>query len=199
MTVCFHDDAGRMYGVDKHLYWTAAKIPIPDHPHMVVLPLFAQPSFLSKRAGTVTSESWKMIQAGHKNMQFVHVPVPVPPDPQLEALNLAVIITLSKSGPVFSVGSVTGEGTALAVCAIHAFGYNNNCRGDGIAPNGNSVVTSPTLGDYASGALGVAVGRWLKKVIPNPVVRWVVDKVLIKPYVLPWVQNKLKEFVDGLD
>ena len=89
-----------------------------------------------------------------------HVFVPAGPPHPIEGVNLAAIVLTSSAAPVMSVHSVTGEGTALCTALLGCVGLNLDC-GDIPSESGdinaNSVMTSPTLGDYVAAVIATVL------------------------------------------
>ena len=159
MSVNFYNTSGIMVMVDTHKYAPAP----PAWPHLVGAPLSWLSPLDSKRLGSVTSESARMIQGGLDLYLVPHVFMGVPPGAVPPApLQLAAIWAASGSVAYLAVHKVTGSGDQLACCVSGMIGFNVNCNDPLDLPNGtvfqcNTVQTQPTLGDY----LGAAVAYWL--------------------------------------
>jgi hypothetical protein len=158
MSANFLDVSGAGVGVDNHLYVTAkgpVPVPVPKTPHLVGSK-HAWGSKTWRIAKTVTTCGRPVLQSSWAMLVVPHLPLTVqPPHPLAEGINIAAIVLTSSSTPLMSVHSVTGEGLALETAVYGLFGINIDC-GDIPLPgamadfNGNTVKTSPTLGDYLS-------------------------------------------------
>ncbi len=158
MSACFYDMGGVMVGVaDLHDYIAAPAIPTKTL-HFATIPLWSRPR--TGDAATVTSEGKEMAKEGFKNYLVPHVPIPIPPVPPGpdEPKMLAIIFATSKSTAYLGRGTVTHGGTPLACCVVSMVGVNGNCgSGPGVVINPNSVVTTPSAGDFASAIVGRAL------------------------------------------
>jgi len=200
MSVCFYDNRGLMSGVDIQTFMVvgpglAAVSGIPiDWGYVVAAPNFWPPAYFWKRCGTVTSDGWKMIQSGFALRLVPHVPVPGPPPAPTQAVNLAGIIIASKSSPTMTAHSVTGEGQKLAVCVAGSFGINKNCSKAivGLVSNPNSVVTTPSVGDYVAAVVGVALGKAIPNVsLPIPFLAG-----FIKKKIIGFIKGRVQKYTD---
>jgi hypothetical protein len=197
MSVNFYNNRAWMVGVDLHDYYVPGPgpgIPVPWG-YVVFAPMWWPPATFWKRTGTVTADGWKMIQGGFQLRLVPHIPaLPPPPHPLSQAINLALIILLSKSTATMTVHSVTGEGKALATCVYGAFGLNANCGKQLVGPviDPSTVRTSPSLGDYASAVAAFALGKVIN--VPIPIVGGLLKKFIIKP-IREWVQEQVDELV----
>jgi hypothetical protein len=160
MSANFLDTSGICAGVDWHMYFTVgplgAPLPVPLVPHGVM----GAHSELQKTwrvATTVTTEKKPTLQGQWAMLVVPHVFVPAgAPHPAAEPINLCAILAASSISPQLTAHSVTGQGQALLVAVDGAQGANLDCSdlpAPGISAdfNLNSVMTSPTLGDYLSG------------------------------------------------
>lgn len=231
MTACFYDTRGGMVGLDKHIHWRLEKslgvpgivIGLPSEKrHLVHQAHF--PCNNSKHTFRVTSEDNFMLKKDFSMIFIPHIPLTTDLMSVLGVSWLLVVIARSKSEPFMHMPSVTGEGTPLACCIHDMFGLNLNCEGYGVVINPNSVVTSPSLADFAQVLLGFAYNKaldWLvgkaiglffpgipvsdgkgKSVeLPNPiaeVLKWLFDEHVKKELIDPLVEPQIKDIVDGL-
>lgn len=178
MSVRFYNTAGWMIGVDLHRYQAVGPgvpIPIPFHPHIVVVPLSWSISAEKSRLQNVTSDGEPMLQKGHKLKMIPHVPIPYPLPHLAETAELAQVLVSSKTTCVMGVASVTGGGEPLATCLAGWWGLNVDCFSPVDAPsghvfNGNTVRTSPTLADYVNAGIDVALGgleKAIEMILPD--------------------------------
>ena len=195
MSANFYNGEGQMLGVDCHTAWMIGGPPltavtvgvrVPFAPHIVFLPLFTGwPATYYKETGTVSSNFWKMLQDGYDWYLVPHIPT-LPLSKIVGAAILAKTIAESGSKPLMSVHSVTGEGEPLATSIYGWFGLNVDCWDSGLSiPSGvvkqpNSVVTSPTVGDYVGAVVGLLadnlVGMLLDD-LPTPVLKQVLRRL----------------------
>jgi hypothetical protein len=221
MTACFYDQRGWMLGRDKHLFlkrgpgWFAViGVPEPDDTHIVAAPN----SWASngRHTSNVTSGGNLMLMGEHSLECVPHVPVDLLEGAVLETPLLAWIIANSESEPFLKKANVHGNGAPLACCLFAVLGLNLNCEGLGAVINPNSVVTTPTIGDFASAvfswaanaAVDWAIGKFVEKVTPfdvpidkdgelkpvKEVVMYIYDK-FVKPYTVDPVVESLTEDV----
>jgi hypothetical protein len=228
MTACFYDKRGGMVGIDNHLFLERGPgplavigIPRPSSVHIV----WAANWWASndKYAATVTSDGNLMVQGDFQIQWVPHVPIDAAKGALLEIGMLAAIIANSESKPFLTKFNVHGNGAPLACCLAWFVGLNLNCEGYGALLNPNSVVTTPTLGDFAAAiaafALNMAIDAILEEIIEavvpdvpigpredefrpvKEVVKTIFDKV-VRPYTVdPLVEKykpQLQEFVDAL-
>jgi len=190
MSVCFYDGRGGMTGVDVHIFLLAGPgplavtgIPIPVGHAVGFWSFGTWAGTVWKMARTVTSDGHAMIQDGYDWYVVPHAPMAAPPA-AAEAAKLTGIMISSRSSAWMSVHSVRAQGGPLATCFDGMAGLNANCwewglsLPTGVVVNPNSVVTSPTLGDYlgavASLALANAIGVATYAIVgsvPSPVVK----------------------------
>lgn len=153
--------SGVMAGIDFHTYITigplGVPVPVPFCPHVVGGAHFLI-SRLWRIAFTVTTDGWATLQNNWALMVFTHVPEPAGPPHPTEGANIAIIVITSSSAPQLSAHSVTVEKQAVLTAIYSAFGLNLDCgtvpSPTGVDLNLNTVVTTPTLGDYLSAVLG---------------------------------------------
>ncbi len=233
MSSCFYDMGGGMVGVDKHIYWKWVKgagwpgwaVGMPEEKRHVVGSMHDW-NHNDKHTTNVTSESRLMLNKDFSIKYIPHIPLTTDLPSVLGVAWLAGVIVRSKSEPIMYMPSVTGNGTELACCVYEMVGANKNCGGYGVVINPNTVVTSPSLADFAQVLLGMLYDKaldWLvdgiiglvfpplefpvpgedgkKQKIPNPiaeVLKWAFDEYVKKDYIDPLVEPKIKEVVDGL-
>jgi hypothetical protein len=203
VSVNFYNSVGQMLGVDCHTYWFVGGppqtaffvgLPMPFAPHVVCIPFFGTwPATFYKDTDTVSSDGWDMLQDGYDWYLIPHIPAVPMPMSVLGCVILGKTIVDSGSKPFMSVHSVTGEGEPLATSVFGWFGLNANCWDGGLSlPTGivyqpNSVVTTPTLGDYI-GAVAGLLGDNLVGVLTDPIDSSIIKHVLRR---LPDVLKKL--------
>lgn len=237
MSSCFYDMRGGMLGLDKHIYWKLVKgagwpgivVGLPDEKWHAVGSMHDW-NHNANHTTTVTSEGNLMLKKDFSMEYIPHIPLVTDPPSVLGVAWLIGVIVRSKSEPVMHMPSVTGQGTALACCVYSMIGVNKNCGGYGVVINPNTVVTSPSLGDFAQVLLGMLVNQALDWVvdkligivfpswrfpvpnldsknkpkfqeIPNPfaeVTKWAFEEYVKKPYIDPFVEQKVKDVTDGL-
>lgn len=234
MTACFYDMRGGMVGLDKHLYWELVKgvgpagilIGKPSDTRHLVAHMHSDPNN-GKNTPTVTSEGNPMIKKDFSLKYVGHVPLTLKLPSVLEAGWLAGIIIRSKSEPIMYMPSVTGEGTSLACCVHAMVGANKNCEGYGVVINPNSVVTSPSLADFAQVLAGMLLNKALDWVvgkvigtvfpalkfpvpnddgsfteIPNPiaeVLKWTFDEFVKKDHIDPVIDDWSQDVAEWVD
>jgi hypothetical protein len=170
----FLDISGHFAGVDLHVYYTPAGVPVPNVHVVEQLHLLGRPWRIVL---SVTTGHCPVLQSNWAMLVVPHVPIPIPPHPVAEGVNLATIILTASSAPQLSAHSVTGKGEALLTAIVSAFGANSDC-GIQIAPtnvdvNLNSVKTTPSMGDYYAAATGMLLNGLYNAAtgvlnIPNP-------------------------------
>jgi hypothetical protein len=210
MSACFYDMGGVMVGfMDLHTYIVAPKIPNKATPHVVGTP-FERLSRMGE-IDSVTSEGMKMAKQGFKVFLVPHVPLTTAAPGPDEPLMLTIVHLTSKTTAYLSRGTVTHGGTPLACCVASMVGANANCgKGDGWVINPNSVVTTPSAGDFAGAIVGYALdllcGEALGKVLPKdvfvkPVLKFLLGLTVKKWFVSPHitdVRKQVQEIVDEL-
>jgi hypothetical protein len=155
MSANFLDISGFFGGVDVHLFYPPVGPPVPNAHGVAQLHLIGRPWRVVPNVSTghcpVLQNNWSMLMVPH-------YPLPLPQNPALEMAALALILVTSSSAPQMSAHSVTAGGEALLTAIFMAVGANSDC---GIVPvptnvdfNFNTVKTSPSAGDYASGVAG---------------------------------------------
>jgi hypothetical protein len=213
MSVCFYDGRGGMTGVDVHIFLLAGPgplaitgVPTPAGHAVGFWSFGAWPGTAWKKATTVTSDGHTMIQDGYDWYAVPHVPLAAPPA-VLEALKLSDTVLNSGSNAWMSVHSVRAQGGPLATCLHGMAGLNANCwewgmsLPTGAVVNPNSVITSPTLGDYLGAIAGLAVanviGVAIEEFVPSSAVKHLLRRL---PDVAKFldVPGKLKEDVQKL-
>ncbi len=169
MSSNFHNTRGmHLNGLEIHEYVAAPEVSIKYHPHASGQFWFMQPmATLWKKADRVTADARAMLQQGYDFYIIPHCPVPLPPPGPGEAAVLAKVIVNSGSKLQMAVLSVTSGGNPLACCISNMLSANQNCSDPfdvdvNLVLNLNSVVTTPTAGDYAaaiaSGLVDKAMG-----------------------------------------
>ena len=216
MSVCFYDGIGGMTGVDVHTFYVSAPPPAP--PTGVPIPAGHAVGFWSfgvwpgsvwKLANKVTSDGHPMIQDGYSSYAVPHTPLAFPPGPA-EGPKLAQIIVTSSSNAWMSVHSVRAQGGPLATCLGGMAGLNANCWEWGLSlPTGavlnpNSVITSPTLGDYLGAVAGLALANAIGSAthaiaegLPAPIVKNVMRLVPKFADFPNKVKKQVQKLVDG--
>lgn len=188
MSACFYNNAGTMTGIDGHKYMALVPpnpLPTPGLAIYIAGAAFRQgAATFYKRTATLTSDGHKMLMGGFDLYLVFHIPVfpllpalMVPPHPA-ELLNTAAIIADSGSKAQLQAHSVTYKNAPLATCIAGPAGLNVNCWDSGLsAPSGvvvnmNSVITSPTWGDYFGAIAGwiadMAIGVFIDAA-PGPI------------------------------
>ena len=173
MSSNFLNNSAIMAGIDIHLFYNVGPppvtgTPIPVFPYFVGLPFYWPPATFWNRTGTITADTWKMIDVDFSLLLVPHTPIGGVPGPA-QAVNILTIVLTSGSEASLGIGSVEGEGDPLAACIAGPVGLNLNCWQFGDHPSGAvlcvcSVKTSPTALDYALGlhkwlAVGL-LGEW---------------------------------------
>jgi len=166
MSSNFYNTSGiHLNGLELHEYVAKTNVSIPFHPHASGQYDFFRPlATLWKKADRVTADKWPMMQQGYDFYKVFHFPVPLPPpDINAEGPVLGKIIMTSGSKCQMAVMSVT-SGSPLACCISNMVSVNQNCSDPvdvemNLVVNLNSVVTSPTAGDFAAAYLS----GWLDK------------------------------------
>jgi hypothetical protein len=206
-----------MVAVDLHKYWNALPPPtgalIPVWPHAAVAQFSQMAAKGYLRTGSITAHTQLMIAGGFDvGPVLPHMPYLVPPPhPVAEPPILALIVATSTSTAQLTVGSVTGEGNALAVCISSSYGLNVNCCDPRDLPLGNvivvsSVQTNPTVGDYAAAFAGWAISMHINFKIGQFLDRFknlarkaiAVIKTIVRAYqdFLKWVFPKFADIID---
>jgi hypothetical protein len=206
MSANFLDKRAKMFGLDDHLYLcgppNGPPIPKSDHPHAA----FCEYSSFDngKHTTTVTSEGEYMLPADWEKKVLPHLPVPVPLPHLAELALVAVIIAAGTSKSRLKASTVTGQGRALTCCVLSSVGWSANCSGSGVLYQSNSVVTSPTAGDYIEMAVGYALDKFLGRVVdrllkgvPEPFKSLLGKGIdLIKDPIVDFAKEKARELVD---
>lgn len=177
MSVNFNDATGLMVGADNHIFLMVvppSPLPVPTPTwHVVGTPFMKEPTV--KRIWKTKSDGWEMCKDGFDIYLVPHVPIPPgAPHPGEIAWLLTMVIAVSGSKCAMSVHSVTNGGDPLATCLISSIGTNMNCNDPLDLPtdvviNRNTVITSPTLGDYLGALFGAVV---------DSVISWAFGKLL---------------------
>jgi hypothetical protein len=148
MSSNFLDTSGLMTGGDVH---TGFGAPMPygvGSTHFLV-------SRFWRIAGSVKTDNWKVLQSNWAMLTVLHIP------PVLVTPELPVIVITSSSAPQLSAHSVTAQGQAMLTAIVGAFGLNLDCgtvpTPTGIDLNINSVVTTPSPGDYAAAIVSASL------------------------------------------
>ncbi len=210
MSSNFLDVSGLFAGVDLHLYYTgsppAPPVPVPNLHAVFAIHLGIQHRFW-RVVTNVTTGHCPVLQSSWAMHLVPHIPIPLPPYPAVEGVNLACVWITSSSAPQLSAHSVTAKGSALLVEIIGPIGANCDC---GLLPiptnidlNFNSVKTTPSPGDYAAAAVGFVLNGLLNTGISfikqNPigvgiaVFQYVGDALGIDP--IAWLISKLQTVV----
>jgi hypothetical protein len=228
MSSNFYNTSGiHLNGLELHEYVAAPAVPMSMHPHASGQYDFFRPlATLWKKADKVTSDNWSMMQQGYDFYRIFHFPVPVPPPGAGEGAALGKIILTSGSKCQMAVMSVTSDGNPLACCVTNMFSTNQNCSDPidleiNLVVNLNSVVTSPTAGDFKaafySGLLdkfmGLGLGKLFEKgggKLRNELLQEIVPDALkqtwrrlpdVVPLIEDWstkpVAKFVKQMVDG--
>ncbi|APR87638.1 hypothetical protein A7982_12987 [Minicystis rosea] len=209
MTASFYNNKAGMVGIDFHhaqLLSTALSELAKGHrkddwPYLVVVKCSWFGGDEGKRTPNVTADAEKMIRDGFVIGKVPHVPMPGPLHPY-EAVELASIISASKTTPLLKMSTVTSSSDPLSVCAIGPVGANLNCQegGDlkltGIVFCECSVVTSPSLKDLIFRIFDDYIKKWLidkiidiidlilkwRKVpkLPRAIIKWLLKKLVPK-------------------
>ncbi len=153
MSVTFYNERGSMFGVDLHTPEETGKVPTP----LKVEIRFDHPAFLpqSKKVGNVTMDGAPAFQGG---IDFYLIPHWLFP-----AGVVGTATANSGSKGYMQVHAVTLGGEPAATCQLLCMGRNVNCSDPvdhpltNVVMNPNSVVTSPTLGDYAGSWVGMVL------------------------------------------
>ncbi len=210
MSACFYDMGGGMIGfADLHMFIAAPTIPVPFTFHFAAM-LFRNPVRMGE-IDTVTSEGKQMAKQGFKVFLIPQVPITKEPAGGLEAGMLVILLLTSKSTAYLGRSTVTHGGTPLACCVASMVGVNGNCGwGAGLVINPNSVVTTPSAGDFAGAVVGRAldliVGYYLGKALPQnwfikPVLKFIIELTTKKPIVgraIKSIKKQVQETVDAL-
>jgi len=160
MSVNFYNDLGMMLAIDFHKY-PLGGIDTPL-PHLVGAPMSRVLASSWKRTATVSADGVPMIQKGHDLLLFEHLPLVVPAGIPAGVAIDAVMIRLGASSKAdLAKNSVTGQGTALAMCVDGPLGLSSNCTTPAI-PIGTvlqlgSVKTMPSLGDIIAWLVAIAI------------------------------------------
>lgn len=180
MSVNFYNLFGVMIGVDLHKGMAGG-----PYPHVVALPFAPWLCTFNKWVRSVTTDGIWTIQDGCDWYVVPHVPVP-PQNPDALA-KLPETIASSGSKAFMSVHSVTGGGSPLATTLWSLVGANANCQEYGlslptdIVVQGNSVKTTPTLGDYLGAAAGLAIdnviGMLTELLVPDAVIKHILRRL----------------------
>jgi hypothetical protein len=228
MSSCFYDMRGVMAGIDEHIFWKLVKgagwpgilVGVPSKTKHLVMTGHNSPNN-GKHTTTVTSEGNQMLKKDFNNEYFGHIPLTPNLASVLGVAWLAGVVVRSKTQPFMSMPSVTGQGAPLACCVVSMIGANVNCGGYGVVVNPNTVVTNPSLADFARALLGLAVNKAIDKAVdkviglvfpelelpmggdkvPNPIaeiLKWLFDEQVKKKYIDPEVDSAIERFVDGL-
>jgi hypothetical protein len=163
MSANFLDKSGFCMGIDFHVYFTVVPpapvpVPVPYDPH-IVGDSHAGPSKFWRIAHTVTTNGNPTLQSQWAMLVIPHCFIPAGPSHPVEAVNIAAIIALGSITPPMAVHSVTAEKGTLLTELTGSHGLNVDCSdmplvGVSKDTNLNSVMTSPTLGDYLGSLLG---------------------------------------------
>lgn len=208
MSANFLDKRAYMLGWDDHLYlFAAGKVPVPkfDHPHGVYADYASFDN--GKHTTTVTSEGQYMLPADWEKEVVPHMPVPVPIPHPAEAALAIYFSGTGKSKSRMKASTVTGQGRALTCCVLGAVGWSANCSGSGVIVQSNTVVTSPTAGDYVEMAVGYALDKFLGGIVdgllegvPEPLASAIEKGLdLIKDPVVEWTQEKARELTESME
>ncbi len=197
MSACFYDNGGVMLGLDAHKYFTIGpmNVPVPVlfTPHLAGAPFLHPAATWGKRTATVLAEGRKMLQRGFKIRLVPHLPLTSLPPHAVEIGQLAVVIAKSSSKAYLGVSSVTGEGAPLATCVASCAGVNGNCGpGVGAVLNPSSVITSPSVADYASAVASFSVATSIGKVLKLPFPLMFAYKKLIAPKIDKFVREQVE-------
>lgn len=159
MVAHFLKESAAMVGIDPHDYVTLPMIKVPT-PHLV--PVYSLGSPLEEAAqktSRVTAEGVALLKGGATRIVTVHAPLTVvPPNPVLETLELASILSDAEAVMEMSAHKVTGQGKPLATTVLGPLGLIADCGvplGLGVTIHSHSVKTQPTAGDYVGALVGV--------------------------------------------
>ncbi len=191
MSACFYNSSGTMLGVDVDKFIMnveGAPFPVP-HFHSVAIPFEWAAQFWPKSIESVTMDRCTSFQGGMDFYLIPHVPWPIIPAHGDEATELLTRILTSGSKAWMSVHKVHVGGDKAATCIFDCVGTNQNCGWPvdlivtNMVVNFNSVITSPSQGDYVGsfvaaitdsligGAMGHATGRannwWVDVLVPQ--------------------------------
>lgn len=170
MSANFMKETAAMLGIDLHDYITIASVPVPAIHLVPVYSLGSPLDEADQKTSTVTMEGALVLKGGATRICTLHIPVPlppVPPEPILEAINLAAIIAESEAVMEMAAHKVTAQGAPLATTLYRTFGAIRDCGdpvGVGYTCHPNSVTTQPTVGDYLgalAGTLASMLFGWL--------------------------------------
>lgn len=168
MSANFLDNSGDCAGTDLHTFVTigplGAPVPIPFAPHAVGVS-HAWASRAWRIAHTVTTTGSPVLQNNWALLLIPHAPmIGAPPHPA-EGAMIASIVLGSSIAPQLTAHKVTGEGQPLFTEISGCLGLNVDCSDLPMVSadlNLNTVMTTPTLGDYigaiVSGALSAFYG-----------------------------------------
>ena len=125
-------------------------------------------NFYKQSASMLGFDPHAYVTAATIKMPAVHVvPVwipPVPPEPVLETIELADILSGSEAVMEMQAHKVTAQGTPLATALVGPVGLERDCGdpvGVGLTVHLCSVKTQPTAGDYVAALAGVLSGSLL--------------------------------------
>jgi hypothetical protein len=165
MSANFLNKSGWLVGsVDLHVYFTLSPTgtPVPAAALYVVGSTHWAPSRRWRIAHSVTTDGWATLQSNWSMLTVPHKQIAVlPPHPAAQPPNQWLVTLAGTSAPTMSVSSVSGESQALLTALVGIFGFNLNCGlpslPTGLDFNLNSVTTSPSLGDYIAGFIGMCL------------------------------------------
>ncbi len=169
MSANFLTTSGSCMGLDGHTYFAAGgpvPIPVPLVPHLVVAG-HGGPSRTWRIAKTVTTDGMPVLQGNWAMMLVAHIPNPPAAPHPIEPINLLAIILGGSATPQLTAHSVVVEGGALLTAISGAFGMNLDCAdfpAHSEDVNVNTVMTTPTHGDYVAAVLSTALSwfyAWL--------------------------------------
>lgn len=205
MSACFYDRralAG-MVGLDKHVFWErfdghwtglVIGLPDPDHKHVVgCLNIWTNNG---NHTTTVTSEGHQMMKKDFSFTFVPHVPIKLPKISILGAVWLAGVIYSSESKPFLAKGNVTGQGGPLACCVGWVVGFNLNCEGRGVVVNPNTVITLPSLADFADAIVPFVIGALVDGLVDGILPDWGPGFYDKKGEKVPYLKEVLKFIFD---